>query len=136
MRTLAGSGAVGRADGEGAGATFSAPSGVAVSANTSGVVAVADTGNGCVRLVTPTGFVTTLACGFPGMSGIARSSSGLIYVTDPNSWVVKAIAPDGAVAQTLPGANFQHCGDPWCGNNYHGCVTAIPPRAHSPDPNL
>jgi NHL repeat len=57
--TLAGSGSAGYADGVGAAARFSSPHDVA--ADASGNVYVADTGNHCIRKVTPAGLVTTVA---------------------------------------------------------------------------
>ena len=61
VTTLAGTGGVGSADGQGTGvvAEFKSQSGVAV--DSSGNVYVADTTNAKVRKVSPTGVVTTLA---------------------------------------------------------------------------
>jgi sugar lactone lactonase YvrE len=58
VRTLAGSGVPGSADGAGASASFDTPCGVAVS--DAGEVYVSDTGNGRLRKVTKDGQVTTL----------------------------------------------------------------------------
>jgi sugar lactone lactonase YvrE len=59
VTTLAGSGAIGNVDGNGAAATFFHPAGVAVDAN--GNVYVADTDNNLVRKITPAGAVTSVA---------------------------------------------------------------------------
>jgi hypothetical protein len=59
VRTLAGGGAPGFLDGVGQGALFDTPSGLAVAAD--GSLLVADTGNQRIRRVTPDGTVTTLA---------------------------------------------------------------------------
>jgi DNA-binding beta-propeller fold protein YncE len=59
VTTLAGSGAIGNVDGNGAAATFFHPAGVAVDAN--GNVYVADTDNNLVRKITPAGAVTSFA---------------------------------------------------------------------------
>jgi DNA-binding beta-propeller fold protein YncE len=62
---LAGSsGIIGSADGTGGSAYFSGPRGIAV--DSSGNVYVADTGNATVRVITPTGDVSTLAGTPPG----------------------------------------------------------------------
>ena len=59
VTTLAGSGASGSADGNGAEASFWNPSGLAV--DSSGNVYVADTDNNKIRKLMPSGTVTTLA---------------------------------------------------------------------------
>ena len=86
---LAGSDVEGYADGIGAAALFSYPSGVAVDA--AGTVYVADTGNVCVRKITPDGVVTTLAVPGGGIfggaqlyspRGVAVDAAGTVYVSD------------------------------------------------------
>ncbi|MDB5097908.1 MAG: hypothetical protein JWM80_2329, partial [Cyanobacteria bacterium RYN_339] len=61
ISTLAGSGLVGSADGQGTAASFNNPHGIAVDA--AGNVFVADSDNRAIRMITPAGLVTTLAGG-------------------------------------------------------------------------
>ena len=94
VTTLAGTAEVsGSADGTGAAARFSFPSGVAVDG--AGNVYVADTGNNTVRKITAAGVVTTVAGSsksrgialgdlpgsLAGGSGIALDSKGVLYIT-------------------------------------------------------
>src|SRR5262249_40238978 len=73
VSTLAGlAGTAGSADGIGAAARFSMPSGIAV--DTGNNVYVADTGNSVIRKITPEGVVSTLA-GTVGVTG-SRDGSG------------------------------------------------------------
>lgn len=83
VRTLAGAGTPGAQDGPAAIAQFDTPSGLAV--DRTGTVYVADTGNGLVRVVRPTGEVTTLHT--PGLDlvhplAIAVEGDGTVYVSD------------------------------------------------------
>jgi len=87
VTTLAGSGAVGSADGTGAGASFNHPRGIAVDA--SGTVYVADTGNNTIRRITPAGVVTTLA-GTPGATGTADGAGAAASFNGPQGTAVDA----------------------------------------------
>lgn len=87
VTTLAGGSLAKKADGQGRDASFSYPMGVAV--DTSGNVYVADSNNGALRKVTPSGLVTTLAN--ISASGVAVDSSGTLFVTS-GSAVVKVNA--------------------------------------------
>jgi sugar lactone lactonase YvrE len=112
--TLAGTGVAGFADGPGATAQFSTPTGIAT--DQSGNLYVADQSNHRLRKITPAGTVTTLAgtgaAGFadgPGATaqfsylyGIATDSAGHIYVADSNNQRVRKVTPAGAVT-TLAG---------------------------------
>ena len=106
VTTLAGSGALGSADGPGAAASFGAPQGVAV--DQAGNVYVADTTNARIRKIAPGGDVTTLAdfcCGrvYGGaVIAVAVDASGNVYATDPigdgiDGGALYMITPGGAV---------------------------------------
>ena len=116
VTTLAGTaGGYGSADGTGADAQFSFPSGVAVDG--SGSVYVADSLNFTIRKITPNGVVTTFA-GTPGVggsadgtgaaarfsspSGVAVDSAGNVYVADAENNAIRKITPSGVVT-TLAG---------------------------------
>jgi sugar lactone lactonase YvrE len=109
---LAGSaGTAGVADGRGGSAQFSSPQGV--TADASGNVFVADTGNHAIRRVTPDGTVTTFAglaghmggsdgvgsaAGFSFPRGIVADKSGNLFVADIGNSVIRKITPDATVS--------------------------------------
>ena len=123
VTTLAGSGATGSLDGNGAEASFSYPQGVAV--GPSGNVYVADTSSLKIRKITPEGLVTTLAgdgrsgyddgigtqARFFGPLGVAADASGNVWVADADDGFdgqyIKKITPDGVVVNLIlyPGFN-------------------------------
>jgi sugar lactone lactonase YvrE len=112
---LAGAGGDGGfANGTGTGAQFNSPIGVASLAD--GSVLVADTNNNCIRLVDPSGSVTTFAGdGAPGVNdgpvltaefnsprAVAVDASGNVYVSDAGNHRIRRIRADGNV-DTLAG---------------------------------
>jgi sugar lactone lactonase YvrE len=121
VTTLAGGGGSGSLDGAGANAQFSVP--VALAADASGNVYVADYGNELIRRVSPQGVVRTLA-GLAGTSGaangvnnnatffqptgVAVDGATNVYVADTGNHLIRKITPDAAgvnwTVSTLAGA--------------------------------
>ncbi len=109
VTTLAGSGAVGSADGTGAAASFNWPFGVAVDG--SGNVYVADADNNRIRIVSAAGLVSTLAgsgvvgsadglgpvASFRNPSGVTVDGAGNVYVADTCNHKIRKISPGGLV---------------------------------------
>ncbi len=124
VSTLAGSGTSGNMDGTGTGAQFSSPSGVAV--DSSGNVYVTDKGNNTIRMITPTGVVSTLAglAGSPGSTdgtgsaaqfnspvGVAVDDAGNVYVADTGNDTIRKITPAGVVSTLAGSAGFAGSAD-------------------------
>jgi sugar lactone lactonase YvrE len=115
LSTLAGEyGVSGSADGFGAAASFSSPSGLAM--DSSGNLFVADTGNNTIRKVSATGLVSTVAgtAGVMGSAdgigvaarfnqpqGIAADSAGNVYVADTGNNTIRKVTPAGEVSTVV-----------------------------------
>ena len=116
--TRAGSASIGGADGTGAAARFSGPSGV--TADNQGNIYVTDSGNDTIRKITPGGTVMTIAgqigvkgsadgtgtnASFNLPTGIAVDANGNLYVADEFNDTIRKITPAGTnwVVSTLAG---------------------------------
>lgn len=104
VSTLAGSGHAGYSDGAATNAQFSFPSSVAVDAK--GNVYVADTYNYAIRMITPSGSVSTVAGGTSGhadgdstqakfshLTSIAVDGAGSLYITEDAQYIRKISPP-------------------------------------------
>ena len=158
VSTLAGSMLPGSSDGTGSAARFSAPLGLAV--DSSGNVWVADSYNSTVRMISPTGVVTTVA-GKAGVSGSADgagaaarfglpygiaidNASGTVFVSDDSACSIRTIV--GGTVATLAGpdagpVNYANCvGMDGAGAAarflYAGGISWVPPVAPSPTGTL
>lgn len=135
VTTIAGTaGILGSAEGVGANASFSSPSGVAADAG--GNLYVADTGNSVIRKIAPDGTVTA----FAGLAGVAGSSDGTgtgarfsspsgvavddvgnLYVADTNNNTVRKITAGGTVTTLAGVAGQSGSGDGTGGSaRFHG----------------
>jgi sugar lactone lactonase YvrE len=109
VSTFAGSGSIGISDGQGAGAQFYGPQGLAIDAQ--GNVFVADAGNHEIRKITPSGAVSTFAgvdtagfldgtgtkAKFNSPHGLAFDKAGNLYVADRGNNLIRRITPAGLV---------------------------------------
>lgn len=120
VSTLAGmAGQIGSADGAGSAARFNFPYGISI--DSAGNLYVADTSNQTIRMITPTGAVSTLAglagktgsadgtgsaarFGYP--QGVATDSAGNVYVADTTNDTIRKITPAGVVT-TVAGSAGQ-----------------------------
>jgi len=95
ISTFAGRRTVGNVNGPVSTARFDSPLGVA--ADFAGNIYVTDKGNGSVRKISPSGFVTTFAVQLWNPSGICVDSLGSVYVSDSTNHVIRKITPEGNV---------------------------------------
>jgi len=109
VSTLAGDGVAGAKDGNGAGARFNGPIGVAVDHD--GVVYVSDTYNDRIRRIARNGDVTTIAGGqragladgaaaqalFDTPTGLAISATGELYIADTGNSAIRKLDKNGNV---------------------------------------
>ncbi|MGZ3833321.1 MAG: T9SS type B sorting domain-containing protein [Mucilaginibacter sp.] len=118
VSTFAGSGIGGAKDATGTQATFNSPEGIAV--DHAGNVYVADDFNNMIRMISPSGVVTTIAgsitagtadgqgtaASFNQPVGIATDAAGNLYIGDTGNNTVRMITPGGKVI-TLAGSGAQ-----------------------------
>jgi sugar lactone lactonase YvrE len=108
VTTLAGqAGVSGFLDATGTNALFHYPDGVALDG--AGNLYVADSGNGAIRILTPTGtnwVVSTLATGFSNPNGVAVDTNGNVYVGDSGNNQIEQVTPAGMVTTLVTGLGF------------------------------
>jgi gliding motility-associated-like protein len=129
VSVLAGSGAVGNADGQGSQASFNEPWGLTV--DVLGNVYVADTKNNKIRKISPSGLVTTvagtgnfgitdsnnpLAASFGNPTGIAVDQFNDIYVGDHLTHLIRKISSTGVVSTFAGNRNYP---------NNHGLIDGL-----------
>ncbi len=132
----------GRNDGIAGDARFSRPQGIAI--DSADNLFVADTGNGLIRRITPTGVVSTMMgvaddtgkraepLRFKNPRGVVCAPDGTLYVIDSNAvangdWIVRKVSPAGAVS-TVAGSD-----EPVRGAGSGGMVLAVPAEEVEPD---
>jgi len=120
VSTLAGSGKDLYADGIGTFASFSFPYGIIV--DSSGNIFIADTLSQRIRLISPTGFVTTFAgsghkayadgfgtfASFTSPFDMTMDSSGYLYVADTDNNRIRMISPTGCVTTVAGSGNSSY----------------------------
>jgi sugar lactone lactonase YvrE len=126
VSTWAGSGSVGAVDASGAGASFSAPRGLAVDA--SGNVIVADTGNNKIRRIATDRTVSTLSgtgargatdgagnvAAFSTPAAIALDLAGNVLVADSGNNAIRLIAANGNTSTRVLSGSYA---SPWLPNS-------------------
>jgi serine/threonine-protein kinase len=122
VATWAGSGSAGAVDASGAGASFSAPRGLAVDA--SGNVIVADSGNNKIRRIATDRAVSTLSgtgargatdgagnvAAFSMPAAVALDLAGNVLVADSGNNAIRVIAPDGSTSTRVLSGSYAN---PW-----------------------
>ena len=115
---FAGSGSAGSSNGIGSAASFHSPYGVAIDAQ--GYVYIADTLNQCIRKISPSGVVSTLAgigtrgsvdgspavASFSDPQGVAVDARGNVYVADTGNNSIRKISPSGTVTSIAGNAKL------------------------------
>jgi len=96
ISTIAGKRTVGNVDGPALTSRFDSPLGVA--SDSVGNIYVSDKGNGSIRKISPSGFVTTYATQLWNPSGICVDSSGNVFVSDSSNHVIRKVTPTGVVS--------------------------------------
>lgn len=119
VRTWAGSGIAGFADGASASAQFNNPRGLAI--DPQGNLIVADTGNHVIRRITPAGQVSLIAgtprvsgrgdgaaasASFHGPSGLAVNAQGMVFVADTQNHVIRVIDTATNQVSTVAGSGM------------------------------
>jgi sugar lactone lactonase YvrE len=120
VSTLAGGNGPGFINGNGLSAKFKSPRGVAI--DSKGNIFVADTGNDCIRKITPDGEVSTLAgggganfkdgigvaAGFNSPESVTVDVQDNVYVADLGNQSIRKITPDQTVSTVAgtPGDDF------------------------------
>jgi trimeric autotransporter adhesin len=127
IATVAGNGNQGFSGDTGLATAASLNSPLGLTVDSSGNLYIADTGNNRVRMVTPTGIITTVAgSGKPGFagdggtattaflnqpSGVAVDPTGNLYIADKLNNRIRIVTPDGKI-ETFAGTGFsQFSGD-------------------------
>jgi uncharacterized protein YjiK len=97
VSTIAGSGAIGSADGQGLSASFRAPNGITV--DSVGNLYIADTENHRICKINSTGYVSTIASAtFNYPWGIVVDSFGNLYIADNRNHRIRKINTTGHVS--------------------------------------
>lgn len=119
VSTFAGSGYPGFANGTGAAANFTGPSGIAIASD--GSLYVSDSGTGLIRKITTAGVVSTIAgngtasyknavgteAGFNKPAGIALDAAGNIYVAEPQNKAIRKISLENNVTTFAGGLDSE-----------------------------
>lgn len=109
VESFAGSGILGKEDGQGTDASFNRPVGIATNGDD---IFVADTFNHLIRKITPGGMVTTLAgsgiagsddgiggeASFYRPSGIAVDGEGNLFIAEVDNHLIRKVSRDGEVS--------------------------------------
>jgi hypothetical protein len=93
-------------NGTGSNSVFKSPSGIVVHPN--GNIIVVDSGNSCLRSITPAAVVSTLTAEittgrFPRVSRVAVNSTGMLFVTRTGTHTILKVTPDGQSVTTYAG---------------------------------